>query len=89
MKQNPNLSRKGEKQKLDQKRLILLNDDFNSFDHVIDCLVSLCQHNPIQAEQCTIITHYNGSCIVKTGNLEDLLLFQNDLELYDLDTEIV
>ena len=32
-----------------QNRLVLINDDFNTFDHVVDCLVSLCDHTPIQA----------------------------------------
>ena len=31
-----------------QKSLILLNDDINDFDYVIDCLVLVCNHTPIQ-----------------------------------------
>ena len=31
------------------KSLILLNDDVNDFDYVIDCLVLVCSHTPIQA----------------------------------------
>lgn len=89
MKYNPHLSPKGKKQLVDQKKLVLINDDFNSFDHVIDCLVAICEHDPIQAEQCVTITHYNGSCIIKTGKFKDLLSFKNDLNQYDLDVEIV
>ena len=43
------------KRDVKQKSLILLNDDINDFDYVIDCLVLVCNHTPIQAEQ---ITHY-------------------------------
>jgi len=89
MKQNPNLSPKGKEQKTDLKTLVLLNDDFNTFDHVIDCLISICAHNPIQAEQCTVLTHYKGSCVVKIGEIEDLLSFQNDLKIYNLDAAII
>tara|TARA_B100001964_G_scaffold96807_1_gene108418 strand:- start:1602 stop:1871 length:270 start_codon:yes stop_codon:yes gene_type:complete len=89
MKYNPHLSPKGKKQLVDQKELVLINDDFNSFDHVIDCLVAICEHDPIQAEQCATITHYNGSCIIKTGESKDLLSLKNDLNQYDLDVEIV
>ena len=32
--------------------LFLIDDDYNTFDHVVDCLVSLCDHNKIQKEQC-------------------------------------
>ncbi len=89
MKQNPHLSPKEKKQLVSQKKLVLINDDFNSFDHVIDCLVAICEHDPIQAEQCATITHYNGSCIIKTGKLKDLFIYKNDLNQYDLDVEIV
>ena len=30
--------------------IILYNDDINTFDHVIDCLISICDHTPLQAE---------------------------------------
>ena len=52
--------------------IVLYNDEVNSFDHVIDCLVDTCGHNPLQAEQCSLIVHYNGKCTVKTGALKDL-----------------
>ena len=89
MKQNPHLSPKGKKQKVNQKSLILFNDDFNSLDHVIDCLVAICEHDPIQAEQCALITHFNGRCLIKNGNTEDLLCLKNDLQHYNLDAEII
>ena len=52
--------------------IVLYNDDVNTFDHVIDVLVDVCDHTPLQAEQCSLIVHYNGKCIVKTGDLKDL-----------------
>ena len=52
--------------------IILYNDEVNSFDHVIDCLVATCGHSALQAEQCSLIVHYNGKCTVKTGALKDL-----------------
>ena len=71
-----------------QKSLILLNDNENDFDYVIDCLVLVCDHTPIQAEQAAVITHYNGSCVIKEGTLLDLLKFKKDLTLYGLQLEI-
>lgn len=50
-----------------QKELILHNDDYNTFDHVIDCLVAVCKHELTQAEQCAYIVHHNGKCSVKRG----------------------
>jgi ATP-dependent Clp protease adaptor protein ClpS len=55
-----------------QKDLIIFNDDFNTFDHVIDCLMQICEHDIIQAEQCTLIIHHNGKCQVKRGEYEKL-----------------
>lgn len=53
-------------------QIILHNDDVNTFDWVIDALVDICEHTPMQAEQCAMIVHYKGKCDVKTGELKDL-----------------
>ncbi|MEZ4854755.1 ATP-dependent Clp protease adaptor ClpS [Flavobacterium sp.] len=52
--------------------IILFNDDVNTFDHVIETLISVCQHEPLQAEQCAILVHYTGKCSVKTGSFDEL-----------------
>ena len=57
---------------VDNKDLIIYNDDFNTFEHVIDSLIKVCEHSPIQAEQCTWIIHNNGKCQVKRGAYEAL-----------------
>ena len=55
-----------------EHEIILYNDDVNTFDHVIRCLVRICDQTPEQAEQCAYIVHYHGKCVVKTGAYEDL-----------------
>lgn len=55
-----------------ENQIILYNDDVNTFDWVIECLVSICQHDPMQAEQCSLIVHYNGKCAVKEGGFDQL-----------------
>lgn len=52
--------------------LVVFNDDFNTFEHVIDTLIKVCKHTTEQAEQCTWIIHYKGKCAVKTGTFEFL-----------------
>ena len=54
------------------KKIVVFNDDVNSFQKVIVALILICKHNNIQAEQCAHIIHNNGKCEVKTGKLEDL-----------------
>jgi len=56
----------------DSHEIVLFNDDVNTFDHVIECLVKYCSHSPMQAEQCSYIVHYNGKCSVKKGALQKL-----------------
>lgn len=53
--------------------IVLYNDDVNTFDHVIDCLMNYCEHSMIQAEQCAYIVHYKGKCSVKKGSKEKLI----------------
>ncbi|HHP7240373.1 MAG TPA: ATP-dependent Clp protease adaptor ClpS [Cyclobacteriaceae bacterium] len=52
--------------------LMVYNDDFNTFEHVIDTLIKVCKHDPKQAEQCTYIIHYKGKCSVKKGMYSEL-----------------
>ena len=50
------------------KKLVIFNDEVNTFDFVIETLKKVCNHSPEQAEQCTMIIHYNGKCSVKEGS---------------------
>ena len=52
--------------------IVLFNDDVNTFDHVIETLILVCQHAAEQAEQCAILVHYKGKCTVKTGSFDEL-----------------
>lgn len=52
--------------------LIVFNDDFNTFDFVIESLMKVCHHDLLQAEQCTMLIHYTGKCQVKSGEFEEL-----------------
>ena len=56
----------------DLKELILYNDDVNTFDFVIETLVEVCEHDPLQAEQCAMVVHFNGKCSVKSGSFNEL-----------------
>jgi ATP-dependent Clp protease adaptor protein ClpS len=54
------------------REIVVHNDDVNTFDHVILSLVEVCDHEPIQAEQCAWIVHNNGKCSVKRGTYDQL-----------------
>jgi len=53
----------------EEHSLVLHNDDVNTFIYVIDSLVEVCGHDPVQAEQCAFITHHQGKCDIKRGEL--------------------
>jgi ATP-dependent Clp protease adaptor protein ClpS len=56
----------------EQNTIILFNDDVNTFEWVIECLMKYCGHDSLQAEQCAYIVHYTGKCGVKKGSLATL-----------------
>ena len=69
--------------------IVVYNDDVNTFDHVIDTLIRVCNHSPEQAEQCSLIVHYNGKCTVKTGSYDKLKPQCSQLLEAGLNAEIV
>ena len=52
--------------------LIVWNDEVNSFQWVIETLMEICGHSFEQAEQCSLIIHFQGKYAVKKGSYEDL-----------------
>ncbi|MGI8951728.1 MAG: ATP-dependent Clp protease adaptor ClpS [Chitinophagaceae bacterium] len=48
--------------------LIVWNDDINTFQWVIETLIDVCHHTEQQAEQCSLIIHFKGKCVVKKGD---------------------
>lgn len=72
----------------EENKLVLWNDDVNTFDFVIECLIEICEHTLEQAEQCTILVHYKGKCIVKTGSMEKLKPMHEKLLSRGLTSEI-
>ena len=67
---NPNLETNPDRGK--DYRLVLHNDEIHDFIYVIDSLVDVCDHDLVQAEQCTYLVHYKGECEVKSGKYNKL-----------------
>jgi ATP-dependent Clp protease adaptor protein ClpS len=60
--------------------LILHNDDFNTFEWVIECLIKICKHEQNQAAQCAHIVHFTGKCDVKRGDHDTIMTMYNKLK---------
>lgn len=71
------------------KDLVVFNDDFNTFEHVINTLIKVCKHSQEQAEQCTWIIHYKGKCAVKNGTFEQLSPLREAICGEGIDAKIV
>lgn len=56
----------------EQTQLIVLNDDYNTFDWVIECFVDILHHTAEQSEQLAWIVHTKGRASVKLGPFEEL-----------------
>ena len=78
-----------DEKKSDLNQIILYNDNINTFDHVIETLINVCDHSPTQAEQCTLIVHYKGKCAVKSGTLLELKPMLKKLISANLTAEII
>ncbi len=52
--------------------LILYNDDFHTFDYVINALTNICGQDSTQATQCAMLTHYKGKCDIYKGSYASL-----------------
>jgi len=53
-------------------KLIVHNDEVNTFDWVAEALVDICKHTWVQAEQCAMIVHTKGKYAVKEGDMDVL-----------------
>lgn len=75
-------------QTVKKHQLILFNDNVNTFDHVIDLLIKVCDHDAIQAEQCATLVHYSGKCSIKKGEYKELEIIGEILADNGLTVEI-
>ena len=63
----------------EQTQLIVLNDDYNTFDWVIECFMEVLNHTNEQSEQLAWIVHTKGRASVKLGTLEELKPYKDAL----------
>jgi ATP-dependent Clp protease adaptor protein ClpS len=73
----------------EQMELVVFNDDFNTFDHVIRTLIKVCKHTPEQAEQCTWLIHHKGRCTVKMGTFDFLKPYRDAICEEGIDAKIL
>ena len=63
----------------EQAELVVLNDDYNTFEWVIECFVEVLSHSSEQSEQLAWMIHTKGRASVKLGSFEELRPFKDAL----------
>lgn len=61
-------------------RLILWNDDVNSFDHVIYCMMKYLDYTEHQAEKIAWKVHNEGKCAVLEGSFTEMEIYRKILQ---------
>jgi ATP-dependent Clp protease adaptor protein ClpS len=69
-------------------QIVVYNDDFNTFEWVIECFMTILGHTSEQAEQLAIIIHNNGKATVKSGSRQELTPLCEALQDRGLSAEI-
>lgn len=60
--------------------LILWNDDTNTFEHVINCLIKYLKYTATQAEKIAWTVHTKGKCIVLEGSFNEVEVYRKILK---------
>ncbi|HTH81694.1 MAG TPA: ATP-dependent Clp protease adaptor ClpS [Mucilaginibacter sp.] len=61
-------------------RLILWNDDHNTFDHVINCMMKYLDYTEPQAERIAWKVHNEGKCAVLEGSFTEVEVYRKILQ---------
>ena len=70
-----------------QYQVILKEDDVNTFDYVINCLIDISGHNYYQAVQCATLTHSAKKCSIYVDSYD--VCVDVKLELHELGLNVV
>jgi ATP-dependent Clp protease adaptor protein ClpS len=73
------MSKKKPTVKRGKYRVIVHNDNHNTFDHVIDSLMDVCGHVYLQSVQCALIVHEAKRCAVYTDTYEECYQVHTEL----------
>ena len=64
----------------EESKLILWNDDFNTFEYVIYCLINYLKILPDESKKLAFKVHNKGKAIIKTGSVDNLIPYKKILE---------
>ena len=68
--------------------LILWNNDTNTFEHVIYCLIKYLDYTENQAERIAWTVHNDGKCTILEGSLTEIEVYRKILQQEGLTVSI-
>ncbi len=69
-------------------RLILWNDDVNTFEHVIWCMMNYLNYSEHQGEQIAWKVHNEGKCAILEGSFTEVEVYRKILQAEGLSVSI-
>jgi len=58
---------------LERSKVLILYDKKNvPVNYTAKCLVDVCEHEPLQAQQCAILSKMKGNCDIASGSHDSL-----------------
>ena len=69
-------------------KVTLYNDDILSFGYVTACLIEVCKHTPIQAEQCALIAHNKGQVDIASGSFDKMYEILETLDYIKIEASL-
>lgn len=72
----------------ESNRLILWNDDTNTFDHVIYCLMHHLQYTEEEAERIAWRVHNEGKCAILEGSYTEMEIYRKILKAEGLTVSV-
>lgn len=69
-------------------RLILWNDDVNTFEHVIHCLMKYLDYSEPQSEVIAWTVHNEGKCTILEGSFTEIEVYRKILKQEGLSVSI-
>ncbi|UIR55033.1 ATP-dependent Clp protease adaptor ClpS [Sphingobacterium sp. SRCM116780] len=72
----------------ESNRLILWNDDINTFDHVIFCMMHHLQYSESEAERIAFKVHNEGKCAILEGSLTEVEIYRKILKAEGLTVSV-
>ncbi len=70
------------------KSLVLWNDNYNTFDHVIACLIKYAGKSASEAREIAFMVHTKGKCTILEGSKTELIECYHILKIKNLTVSI-